>query len=246
MKKYLTVLGIEGKLALRSLDGVIFGIAMPIGVLLLIAMISGNQLVQGGGYTFLESSFPALATVGICATAFMGIPLTIADYRDKKILKHFFTTPSSPGFLLSIQVIIAGLIAITSTIGVTLVATLGLGYRMTGSALGFVGIYLLVLISMYSIGMMIASLCQTIKQANLVCTLVYFPMLLFSGAIIPFELFPSGMQRIANILPLTQGIRLLKIVSIEGIQAVPLFPAAYLIGLAIIGIMISVKTFRWE
>lgn len=246
MKKYLTVLGVEGKLALRSLDGVIFGIAMPIGVLLLIAMISGNQLVQGGSYTFLESSFPALATVGICATAFMGIPLTVADYRDKKILKHFFTTPSSPGFLLSIQVIIAGLIAITSTIGVTLVATLGLGYRMTGSALGFVGIYLLVLVSMYSIGMMIASLCQTIKQANLVCSLVYFPMLLFSGAIIPFELFPSGMQRIANILPLTQGIRLLKIVSIDGVQAVPLLPVAYLIGLAIIGIMISVKTFRWE
>ena len=43
-----------------------------------------------------------------------------------------------------------------------------------------------------------ASLCRTIKSVNAVTSLVYFPMLFLSGATIPYELFPNGLQRIAK------------------------------------------------
>ena len=36
----------------------------------------------------------------------MGLPLVISDYRQKKILKRFKITPSSPLLLLSVQVAI--------------------------------------------------------------------------------------------------------------------------------------------
>ena len=246
MRKYLTVLSVEGRVSLRTPEGLMFGVGMPMGVLLLISMLAGNQVVKTGDYTFLQSSYPALATVGICATAFMGLPLTIADFRDKKILKHFFTTPTSPLFLMSIQVVLCILLALASALGVTGVAVLVLNYRMPGSWLGFIGIYFLVMFSMYSIGMMLASLCRTMKQANLICNLVYFTMLFLSGSVIPFEIFPEGMQKIANVLPLTQGIRLLKIVSLEGLHSLQLLSLLYLLLFGIIGIIVSVKTFRWE
>ena len=95
MKRFLKLYLIEQKLALRSGDMLLFGVAMPVGVMILINMIAG-QKQAGEGFTYLESSFASLIAVGICAAAFMGLPLTIADYRDKKILKHFFTTPCSP------------------------------------------------------------------------------------------------------------------------------------------------------
>lgn len=41
------------------------------------------------------------------------------------------------------------------------------------------------------------------KSLNVVTSILYFPMLLFSGATIPFELFPRGMQTIANVMPYT-------------------------------------------
>ena len=91
MKRFLKLYVIEQKLALRSADMLIFGVAMPVGIMILINMIAG-QKQAAEGFTYLESSFASLIAVGICAAAFMGIPLTIADYRDKKILKHFFTT----------------------------------------------------------------------------------------------------------------------------------------------------------
>lgn len=246
MSKVIQLTKVEGKLALRSIDGVLFGIGMPLGVLLLTTMIAGSKQAGAADYTFLDSSFSSLLVVGICATAFMGIPLTICDYRDKKILKHFFVTPASPGHLIATQVVVAMITAIISAILVALVSVVFLDYRMQGSWGLLIASYFLVMIAMYSLGLLIASLCKNIKIANLVCSLVYFPILFLSGAVIPFELFPTGMQKIAHVLPLTQGVQLLKSVSLNQPIGNPRFIIILLIVITIVGFGLAAKLFRWE
>lgn len=246
MKRFLTFLKVEGKLSLRCPDGIIFGIGMPIGVLLLIAVVAGSQSAGGADYSFLQSAFASLLTVGICATAFMGLPLTIADYRDKKILKHFFATPIRPLMILSVQVVIGMLTAFFSAALVSLLAVFGFGYRMEGNPFLFIGAFLLVMLSMYSIGMILASLCKTVKIANVVTTFVYFPMLFLSGATIPFELFPDAVQKICNVLPLTHGIKLLKAVSLNTWSEEIWISVALLIVFAVVGCIISVVSFKWD
>ncbi len=246
MKRFLTFLKVEGKLSLRSPDGIIFGIGMPVGVLLLIAVVAGSQSAGGADYSFLQSAFASLLTVGICATAFMGLPLTIADYRDKKILKHFFATPIRPFMILSVQVVIGMLTSFFSAALVTVLAVFGFGYRMEGDPFLFIGAFLLVMLSMYSIGMILASLCKTVKIANVVTTFVYFPMLFLSGATIPFELFPDTVQKVCNVLPLTHGIKLLKAVSLNMWSQEIWISVALLIVFAVIGCILSVVSFKWD
>lgn len=246
MKRFLTFLKVEGKLSLRSPDGIIFGIGMPVGVLLLIAVVAGSQSAGGADYSFLQSAFASLLTVGICATAFMGLPLTIADYRDKKILKHFFATPIRPFMILSVQVVIGMLTSFFSAALVTILAVFGFGYRMEGDPFLFIGAFLLVMLSMYSIGMILASLCKTVKIANVVTTFVYFPMLFLSGATIPFELFPDTVQKVCIILPLTHGIKLLKAVSLNMWSQEIWISVALLIVFAVVGCILSVVSFKWD
>ena len=245
MKRFLKLYWIEQKLGLRSCDMLIFGVAMPVGVLMLIVMIAGSKMA-GEGYTYLESSFASLIAVGICASAFMGIPLTIVDYRDKKILKHFFTTPCSPMWILGSDVLCCAVNAMLSAVSVSLVAVVFFGYQMKGSILAFIGAWFLTMISMFSIGLLMASLCRTVRSVNAVTSIVYFPMLFLSGATIPYELFPDGLQKVAAILPLTQGIKLMKAVSM-GIQTDSVFKiVVLLVAITLICTMISVKTFQWE
>lgn len=246
MKQFLTLFKIEAKLGLRCPDALIFGIGMPLGVLFLISLVAGNQSVTGMDYTFLQGAFASLLTVGICATAFMGIPLTLANYRDKKILKHFFVTPVKPSMILLVQVVLGACIAIFSAGLVALCSVLFFDYHMDGNLLLFLGAYLMVLLSMYSVGMIIASLCSSLKIANVVCTFVYFPMLFLSGATIPFEIFPKFLQNIAQVLPLTQGIKLLKGISLGMYSDQLLFSSIFLVAIALISCIISVRTFRWE
>lgn len=246
MKKFMTIFGIEYKQGLRGMDTIIFGIAMPVGVLVLIALIAGDKVVGKGAYTFLQSAFASLLAVGICASAFMGIPLTIADYRDKKILKHFFATPCRPGILLGAVFACGAVNSIISAIAVSLVAVVAFGYKMLGDALLFIGVWVLTLVSMYSIGFMIASVCRNIKTANVVTSLVYFPMLFLSGATIPFEIFPKGLQNVASVLPLTQGIKLMKEVSLGYSVENIVGKIVFLMAIIVICTFISVRTFKWE
>ena len=245
MKRFLRLYIIEQKLALRSADMLIFGVAMPVGIMILINMIAG-QKQAAEGFTYLESSFASLISVGICAAAFMGIPLTVADYRDKKMLKHFFTTPCSPVWILGSDMLCAGVTALLSAVSVALVSVVFLGYEMKGNVFVFMGSWLLTLVSMFSIGLLMASLCRTIKSVNAVTSLVCFPMLFLSGATIPYELFPNGLQKVANVLPLTQGINLMKAVSM-GAELENVWKIIVLLaGITVICSVIAVKAFKWE
>lgn len=129
---------------------------------------------------------------------------------------------------------------------VTLVSVIAFQYRMKGNAIFFIGAWVLTLVSMFSIGMMLASLCKTVKMANAVTSLVYFPMLFLSGVTIPYELFPAGLQKVASVLPLTQGIKLMKAASmgtqVESVMGI----IVILVVITIVCTVISVKTFRWE
>lgn len=246
MRRFLKLYTIEQKLGFRCCDGLIFGVIMPVGVLVLIAMIAGGKVAGNAGYTYLDSAFASLIAVGICACAFMGLPLTIADYRDKKILKHFFVTPCSPKWILGADMLCNVVTAVVSALAVTLVSVIAFQYRMKGNAIFFIGAWVLTLVSMFSIGMMLASLCKTVKMANAVTSLVYFPMLFLSGATIPYELFPAGLQKVASVLPLTQGIKLMKAASmgtqVESVMGI----IVILVVITIVCTVISVKTFRWE
>ena len=75
-------------------------------VILLGIIYGGKPAFDGADYTFLEQSFGAVSTIAVCAGGVMGLPLVISDYRQKKILKRFKITPSSPVLLLSVQVAI--------------------------------------------------------------------------------------------------------------------------------------------
>ncbi|WP_234121822.1 ABC transporter permease [Clostridium hydrogenum] len=247
MRAFKTMLKVEAKLAIRSVDSIFFGIIFPMVVVLLIGMIYGNKLAfKGSRYTMLQASFAGVIVIGICATGLMGLPIVLSDYRNKKILKWFSVTPISPMKIIFVQMIICFIIAVISALGVFLVSSLAFGYKMRGSELRFVLAFCLVTISIYSIGGLIASLSPNIKIANLVCNVFYFPMLILSGATIPYEILPSSVKLVSNALPLTQGIKLLKATSLGQPLNNVTFSILFMIIISILCIIISIKTFRWE
>ncbi|WP_105616184.1 ABC transporter permease [Vallitalea okinawensis] len=247
MKSLSILFYIELKLAIREFSAIFFGIIFPVGIVLLMGAIYGDQVAyEGASYTMMQQSFGAFVAVGICATGLMGIPLSLSDYRHNKILKRFKVTPISPAQLLIAQVAVNFLTAIVSGISVFLVSSTIFGYTMTGTLSHFILAYFLVTLSIYALGMLIASVAPNIKIANFLCTLFYFPMLFLSGATIPFEIMPKSLQLAAHIFPLTHGIKLLKGVSLN--QSIKAFSTemVILVLIALVGTVISLKYFKWE
>lgn len=247
MKAFKTLLKTEIRLSLRGMDMFIFAICMPVVVVIILGAVFGSKpAFDGAEYTFLEQSFGAVSTIAICAGGVMGLPLVVSDYRSRKILKRFKVTPTSPALILAVQVVIYALYSIISLILVYATGAIFFDYQLYGSWLQFLGAYLLVMLSMFSIGLLVGGIAPNIKIASAAASLMYFPMLIFSGATLPYEVMPVALQRIADILPLTQGIKLLKAASL-GIPINSVFiPAVVMIVIAVICTTVSLRFFKWE
>ena len=247
MKTFNTMLKTEIKISLRGMDMLIFAICIPIIVLVVLGIIYGNTpAFTDADYTFLEQSFGAIATISICAGGVMGLPLVISDYRSKYILKRFKVTPVKPTILLLVQVTIYALYSLVSLIALFAVATTFFKFRMQGSVFQFILGWLLVMISMFSIGMMVGGISKNSKVAGIIASLLYFPMLIFSGATLPYEVMPTAMQKIVDILPLTQGIKILKSATLGLPVGNALLPIIIMAVITIICSTVAIKFFKWE
>ena len=229
------------------MDIIIFAVCIPVVVVILLGIIYGGKpAFDGADYTFLEQSFGAVSTIAVCAGGVMGLPLVISDYRQKKILKRFKITPSSPVLLLSVQVAIYMIYSLIALVLIYLVSVLLFGMKLQGAFLPFMGAFFLVMISMFSIGMMVGGVSPNTKIASVLASLLYFPMLIFSGATLPYEVMPAVLQKLADLLPLTQGIKLLKAASL-GLPAENVM--ASLAVMAVITVVcggVSIRFFKWE
>ncbi|MFW6312777.1 MAG: ABC transporter permease [Spirochaetota bacterium] len=243
MMAFVTLLKTELRLALRSMDMVLFAVLMPVVVLIVVGLIYGETDAENGMVT---TTFGAFLAIGIAAVGLMGLPLGLAEYRHRKVLKRLQVTPAHPALLLSVQLIAQAAVSIVSAALVIAVAVLAFGYELGGSLLTLAGTYVLVMLSIFAIGLVIASTARDIKRAGMIASLVYFPMLIFSGTTVPFPVFPELVQRAALILPLRHGIELLTAAS-QGSPLGPMWPRIGLLAvITVTGVLVSVKAFRWD
>lgn len=247
MKAFNTLLKTEIKLSLRGMDMFIFALCMPVVVVAILGVVFGSKpAFPDAGYTFLAQSFGAVSSIAICAGGVMGLPLVLSEYRSRKILRRFKVTPTNPALLLTVQVVIYALYSVVSLLLVYATAAIFFNYRLQGSWMTFLGAYLLVMVSMFSIGLLVGGIAPNTKIAGVAASLLYFPMLIFSGATLPYEVMPAALQRLADVMPLTQGIKLLKAASLGLPMDSVLMPVLVMIVVALCCAGISIRFFQWE
>ena len=120
------------------------------------------------------------------------------------------------------------------------------GVRLHGTMLVFLGSWALTMISTLSIGMLVGGVAKDVKQASVIASLLYFPMLVFSGATLPIEVMPPIMQRIVGVFPLTQGITMMKSAFLGISAGSVLLPVCVMLGVAVVCTVLAIRFFRWE
>lgn len=247
MKSFRTLLKNELKLNIRNMNMVIFAVIMPLIVLIILGFIYGTKpAADGATYTFMEQSFGALCCISICAGGLMGLPLVVSEYRERKILKRFQVTPISPAKLLLVEFLIYVIYCIVSMLTLFLAAMLFWKIKIHGSFLLFLGSWLLTMVSTLSIGLLVGGIAKNMKSASVIACILYFPMLIFSGATLPFEVMPIIMQKIIGVLPLTQGMQLMKAAFLGIPLENALLPVIIMSAVTLICFGISIKCFKWE
>lgn len=114
MNAFKTLFLTELKLSWRGLDMVIFALALPVVVMVLIGLLYGQQAAFAGAeHTFVEQSFGAVSTIAICAGGLMGLPLS----QGIKLLKAaFLGLPLENGGLAALVLIGLSIVCLAAAI----------------------------------------------------------------------------------------------------------------------------------
>jgi len=105
------------------------------------------------------------------------------------------------------------------------------------------------LVAFRSLGLVIASVANTMQEGTILVQLFYFPMLLLSGATFPAEKFPRVMRIIHNFVPATYLVQGMQNIMLKGqgmMEKENLGAAAVMVLTIVGGGLISMKLFRWE
>jgi ABC-2 type transport system permease protein len=247
MKSLLKMTWMEAKLFLREPVGAFFTLVFPLMMLFLFGSIYGNEPTpMFGGHGTIDISIPAYTAMIIATTGLMAITITMATYRENGILRRLRTTPVSPLVVLAAQVIVV--FAMTS-LGMLLLVVAGkLVYhvRFEGNAFSVLAGFVLSSLSFFGLGFILAGIMPTARTAQVVGMVLLYPMLFLSGAGFPRELLPETIKKISAFLPLTYVVTLLRGLWIGETWGQHTTDAVVLAVLLVAGVLISVKTFRWE
>jgi ABC-2 type transport system permease protein len=199
MKGILTVIAIELKLIVRDPMSAFFALAFPV-VLLWVKMRSGDDLP--GGIREIDANVPMLSVFVIGLVALVVLPGTLAQYRERRILKRLLATPAAPGMLLGAQWVAHLLLALLGTAVIVVTGAVGFDLAAPANVAKVALAWVLGALSLGAIGLLVGALVPNSRSATLIGLTVFFPMVFVSGAMVPRELTSGAMRTIGDLTPM--------------------------------------------
>ena len=248
MKSLLKMTWMEAKLFLREPVSAFFTLIFPLVMLFIFGSIYGTKSVPGTDSTqgAIGTLIPAFTAMIIGMTGLMPVTITMATNRENGILRRLRTTPVSPLVVMAAQVVVVFVMTALGMLLLIIAGKLVYHVQFDGNALSLLAGFVLSSLSFFGIGFILAGTLPTARIAQIVAMLLLYPMLILSGAAWPRELMPATVQKISAFLPLTYVVTLLRGLWVGEPWGKHLLDVGVLAGMLILGIIISVKTFRWE
>ena len=191
------------------------------------------------------NTVPGLIGVILTMTMIMFTAVAIVRERERGNLELLITTPIRKTELMLSKIVPYVIIGL---IQVSLVLLLGawlFEVPMRGLLLNVYLVALVFIVANLALGLMISTLAQTQFQAMQMSFFILLPSILLSGFIFPFAGMPIAAQWIAEALPLTHFIRLIRGVILRGADLADLTGELAFLGLFILFAMsFAVARFR--
>lgn len=236
----------ETRIAWRVPVGLIFGVAVPVLLLVIFGCIPAMKkpVPSLGGLTFFTSYFPVLIAFALAGLCLISLPIHLARDREQGILRRMSTTPVPPAWMLAAQVTINLALAVLALGVMMLAGTTLFGLPVPKQAAGFALALVLTIAAMFAIGLWISAIARTQAGASVIGQLILFPFLFSSGLYFPQQSMPPVLRQISQSLPLGTGVHAMT-VSMQGT-----FPSAtsllVLAAWAAVFSFLAVRFFRWE
>lgn len=195
--------------------------------------------------TYFDFVLVGLIGLALMNSSIQGIAITLARYREDKILKRITTTP-----LQSWKFVFAEVLSrlVVNLVQVALILGIGI-YFFEAHILG--NIFLVFLFALLggllfqSIGFAVASFSRTTDAAQGMSVAISIPMMFLAGVFFPIDQLPKWLFLIVQYLPLAPLLRMIRQIALENVSPF-INPTNIMIVFVwiVITLFISIRKFR--
>lgn len=204
LRTLLTLTGMEARLFTREWAPMLFAFVFPPMMMLVLAGVFANDTgPEFMGLNGTDYYIAAYLVVPLAAMALIGLPVALAGYRERGVLRRLMAAGLSPLGVIGAQVLVTSVLVVLGAGLVLGVAALVYGLPPVDSAAGVVGGLALGTAMMLSLGVALGLAVSTARSAQALGLLTFMPMWLLGGGGPPPGVMTEPMQAISDALPMT-------------------------------------------
>ena len=241
MKHFVTLASNRIRLTMRNKIFLFFTLLMPLGLFFLFAGIFAKG--EPRMVTYLLGPVISLTVMG----SFWGLSANLVMYREQGILRRFRLAPVTAADMLASSIAANYILTMPTVIIEILLARWLFHVTQFGSLLSLAILVSISTISFAALGLIVASVTNSMQETQVICQIVWFALLFFSGATFPLPMLPRVVQHLAVFLPATYLVIGLQKAMLLGAGLWALRVEITALGAwAILAFFVSTQLFRWE
>lgn len=238
---------VEAKLLLRDPASAIMTLAFPLFLMTIFGIIPGFKEPFEGfdGKAVIDTFVPSVVVLVVLSILALSVmPVYLATYRERGILRRLSASPVHPLKLLIAQIIVNVLMAIAAVLLLIVFASVAFDVSPPGHLVGFLLSFLLGTMTLLSLGLLVASFSPSSKAATAIGLIVMFPLLFLAGVWTPVEMLPGALQSVGQATPMGAALQALR--DSWGGEMPALWLLLLMLGYTAVFSFVSSRFFRWE
>lgn len=193
-------------LVLRDPQARFFTIVLPVIFLVLLTSLFGNHTHYIDGHAIKNSTYyvPGIATLGVIATSFVNLVITITAQRESGILKRRRSTPVPAWVLIASRTLTSAILAVALVIVIVALGRIIYGVHIPGATLPAFLLGVIVGAAAFCcLAFAAASFIRNEDSAQPIIQAITLPLYFISGVFVPKDQLSSTLRDVASVFPVS-------------------------------------------
>jgi ABC-2 type transport system permease protein len=208
-----------------------------------------NQ-IPGRIYRTIDFILPGQLGFSLLSAGVFGVAFLFFNLRQQLVLKRFYATPIRRSYIVLGEALSRVIFQMLTAIIIIGVGHFAFHFTLVNGMVTFLNIMLLsfiALILFMGFGFIVSSVAKNESTIPPFANLITLPQFLLAGTFFSIEAFPSWLQPICKVLPLTHFNNAMRNIAFEGAGLMECGKELGILGIWIVIIYtVAFRTFKWE
>lgn len=206
--------------------------------------------IPGRTYLTIDFILPGQLGFSLLSAGVFGVAFLFFNLRQQLVLKRFYATPIQRPYIILGEALSRVIFQLSTAVVIILLGHFVFNYTLVHGVVTFLEIMVLsflALVLFMGFGFIVSGIAKTESTIPPLANLVTLPQFLLAGTFFSIEVFPTWLQPICKMLPLTHFNNAMRKIAFEGAHLTDCSTELLILLIwAIVVYAVAIKVFRWE